>query len=155
VRPLIVHDILRPSVLPPGSVSVACLFQVFDHLPEPGTALDELQKVIRPGGLALFLNHDAGAASARVLGERSPIVDVEHFYLYSQATLGKLVEAHGFDVVESGSVWNDYTLGYMAHLLPLPRAMKSSLQSAMAVTRLGTVRTRMSLGNQYLIARRK
>lgn len=155
MRPLIVHDILRPGVLPLGSASVACMFQVFDHLPEPGAALDELRNVIRPGGLALFLNHDAGAASAHMLGERSPIVDVEHFYLYSRETLGKLVVAHGFDVVESGSVWNDYSLGYMTHLLPLPRAIKRGLQRSMGASRLGRLGTRMPLGNLYLVARRK
>jgi SAM-dependent methyltransferase len=154
VRPLIVHDILRPGVLPHGSASVVCMFQVFDHLPDPGAALDELHDLIRPGGLALFLNHDAGAPSARLLGERSPIVDVEHFYLYSQDTLGKLVTAHGFEVLESGFVWNDYTLGYMAHLLPLPRAIKGGLQRSLAATRLATLRTRMPLGNLYLVARR-
>jgi len=155
VRPLILNDILRPGVLPDSSVSVACLFQVFDHLPEPGLALDELHRALRPGGLALFLNHDAESFSARVLGERSPIVDVEHFYLYSRETLGKLVRAHGFEVMESGSVWNDYTVGYMARLLPLPRGLKGALQRSLAWSRLGSPRVRMPLGNLYLVARRK
>jgi SAM-dependent methyltransferase len=154
VRPLILNDILRPGVLPDGSVSVACLFQVFDHLPDPGMALDELHRVIRPGGLALFLNHDAQSPSAKVLGERSPIVDVEHFYLYSRETLGKLVKAHGFETVESGSVWNDYTLGYMARLLPLPHGLKSALQRSLAWSHIGSPRVRMPLGNLYLVARR-
>lgn len=154
VRPLIQHDILHPGVLREASASVVCMFQVFDHLPEPGQALDELHRAIRLSGLALFLNHDAGAPSARLLGERSPIVDVEHFYLYSQDTLGKLVKAHGFQVVESGSVWNDYTLGYLTHLLPLPRAAKGGLQRSLAATRLGGLRARMALGNLYMVARR-
>ncbi len=154
VRPLILNDILRPGVLPDNSVSVACLFQVFDHLPEPALALDELRRVMRPGGLALLLNHDAESFSAIVLGERSPIVDVEHFYLYTRDTLGNLVKAHGFEVVESGSVWNDYTLGYMARLLPLPRGIKRALQSFLARSRIGSLRVRMPLGNLYLVARR-
>jgi SAM-dependent methyltransferase len=154
VRPLIVNDILRPGVLADSSVSVACLFQVFDHLPEPAVALDELHRVIRPGGLALFLNHNAASLSARVLGERSPIVDVEHFYLYSRETLGRLVRDHGFEVVESGSVWNDYTLGYMARLLPLPRGVKGALLRFLVWSRIGSARVRMPLGNLYLVAKR-
>lgn len=154
VRPLILNDILRPGVLPDSSVSVACLFHVFDHLPEPARALDELHRVIRPGGLALLLNHDAGSLSAKVLRERSPIVDVEHFYLYSRKTLGKLVRAHGFDVMESGSVWNDYTLGYMARLLPLPRGIKGGMLRLLAWSRTGSLRVRLPLGNLYVVARR-
>ncbi len=154
VRPLIMQEVLRPGVLPEASVSVACLFQVFDHLPEPGIALDELHRVVRPGGLVLFLNHDAGALSARVLGERSPIVDVEHFYLYSRTALAHLVAGHGFEVVESGPVWNDYTLAYMARLLPVGGALKRGLLRFLAWSRLGSLRLRMPLGNQYLVARR-
>ncbi len=152
VRRLIQNDILRPGVLPEQSIAVACLFQVFDHLPEPGVALDELRKALRPGGLVLFLNHDAGSVSARLLGERSPIVDVEHFYLYSRDTLGVLVKAHGLEVVESGSVWNDYSFGYVVRLLPLPRGVKNALMRLLAWSRIGAARVRVPLGNQYLVA---
>jgi len=35
VKALIVEDVLREGVVPDQSASVACLFHVFDHLPEP------------------------------------------------------------------------------------------------------------------------
>jgi SAM-dependent methyltransferase len=154
VRDLIINDILRPGVLPEKSVAVATMFQVFDHLPDPGAALDELHRALRPGGLALFLNHDAGSWSARVLGERSPIVDVEHYYLYSRETLGKLLMAHGFEVIDSGSVRNEYTLDYMARLVPLPGAPKRAALGFLAWTRLGSPRVRLGLGNLYVVGRR-
>jgi len=155
VRNLIIEDVLRPGVVPEQSTGVACLFQVFDHLPDPGAALDELHRILRPGGLALILNHDAASWSARVLGERSPIVDVEHYYLYSRDTLGQLATAHGFEVVESGSVWNDYTLGYVARLIPLPGALKRAMQRFLEWTRLARLRVRVPLGNLYVVAKRK
>ena len=154
IKPLILNDVLRRGVLAEASVSVACLLHVFDHLPEPGDAVDELRHALRPGGLALFLNHNEGALSARVLGERSPIVDVEHFYLYSVATQRRLVEAHGFQVVEAGGVANDYTLAYVSRLLPLPGAVKRGLLGGLRATRAGSLRVRVPLGNLYLIARR-
>lgn len=155
VKPLIVEDILRPGVLPDHSASVACLFHVFDHLPEPGAALDELHRILKPDGLALILNHDIDAPSAKALGEKSPIVDVEHYYLYSKDTLGKLAAAHGFEVVESGSVWNDYSAGYVARLLPLPKGVKQGLQGALQATRLARPKVKVPLGNLYVVARRR
>ena len=155
VKPLIVEDVLRAGVVSDESASVACLFHVFDHLPEPGAALEELHAILRPGGLALILNHDVEAPSARALGEKSPIVDVEHYYLYSRATLGKLAGAHGFEVVESGSVWNDYSFGYVARLLPLPRSLKRGTQKVLQSTRVAKPRVRVPLGNLYVVARRR
>jgi SAM-dependent methyltransferase len=150
VREFIVNDVLRPGVVPDGSCTVACLYQVFDHLAEPAAALDVLHRILRPGGLVLFLNHDVEAWSAKLLGERSPIVDVEHFYLYSRSTLGRLAEACGFEVVISGRVWNDYSLGYMTRLLPIPAGLKARV----AESPVGAVQTRAPLGNLYLVARR-
>lgn len=154
VRARIVNDILRSGILPDASASVVCLFHVFDHLPEPGAALDDLHRLVRPGGLLLFINHDADAVSARLMGERSPIVDVEHFYLYSRATQARLVAVHGFDVVETGGVRNDYSLGYMTRLLPLPATIKRGVLKALSATRAGSLRVGAPLGNLYLIARR-
>lgn len=154
VRPLIAEDVLRPGVMPEQSTGVACLFQVFDHLPDPGAALDELHRILRPGGLALILNHDAGAPSARLLGERSPIVDVEHYYLYSRTTLGRLASAHGFEVVESGTVWNDYSLEYVTRLIPLPAGLKRGVKRFLDWTRLARLRVKVPLGNLYMVAKR-
>ena len=40
--------------LPPGGFDLAFAFQVFEHLPEPRTFLDELLRLTRPGGLVLL-----------------------------------------------------------------------------------------------------
>jgi SAM-dependent methyltransferase len=154
VRQLIVEDVLRVGVIPSQSFAVACLFHVFDHLSEPAQALDELHRLLRPRGLILILNHDAGAISARLLGERSPIVDVEHYYLYTRATLSRLVSAHGFEALEAGAVWNRYSLGYVLRLLPIAPQPKKALMGLLGVTRLATVPTILALGNLFLIARR-
>lgn len=155
VRDTIVNDVLRTGVVPDASFDVVCLFQVFDHLAEPAAALQVMHGILRPSGLALFLNHDAAALSARVLGERSPIIDVEHFYLYSRATLARLVEANGFEVLESGGVSNDYSISYFARLLPLPSGTKKGVARALTASRVGTLRARAALGNLFLVARRR
>ena len=93
IRPNIVNDILRPGLFPPETFDAVCLFQTFDHISDPGSLLDECRRLLKPGGLMLCFNHNIAAASARLLGERSPIIDIEHTFLQSQDHLEALREA--------------------------------------------------------------
>ncbi len=81
----IVQDVMRAGLFAPESFDAVCLFQVLDHISSPVELLEECLAVLRPGGQILALNHNVRAWSARLLGERSPIVDIEHTYLYSPA----------------------------------------------------------------------
>ncbi|HEY8311651.1 MAG TPA: class I SAM-dependent methyltransferase, partial [Gemmatimonadaceae bacterium] len=98
VRPFIVRDVMHPGLFAPDSFDVICLFQVFDHIPNPGEFLDHCFEVLKPGGLVLCLNHNVAAVSARLLKERSPIIDIEHTYLYSPTTIQRIFSDHGFQI---------------------------------------------------------
>jgi SAM-dependent methyltransferase len=153
IRERIVCDMMRPGLFADASFDVVCLFQVFDHLPDPAGVLAEAHRVLKPGGLALILNHNINALSARLLGERSPIIDLEHTYLYSPATLTRLAGDHGFTTLETGAVLNNYTLHYLTRLVPLPGFLKHPLLELLRRTPLGKIQVSVLLGNLYLIAR--
>jgi SAM-dependent methyltransferase len=154
VRDSIVCDLMRPGLFPPAGFDVICLFQVFDHVPDPGTLLEACFAALRPGGLVLSLNHNITAVSARLLGERSPIVDIEHTYLYSPATMTRIFGAHGFGIRRAGSVRNEYTLRYLFRLLPLPAGPKRAALAWLQRHSLGRLRLSLPLGNLYLVAQK-
>lgn len=154
IRPAIVCDSMRPGLFPPGTFDVICLFQVLDHLPDPGAVLDECRRLLRPGGYVLCLNHNVEALSARILSEWSPIIDVEHTYLYDPRTIRRLFEDRGFQVRRVGPAFNTYRLPYLLWLTPLPGWWKAPL---LALARFGPLRDwqlTLPLGNLYLIAMR-
>lgn len=144
---------MRHGLFTPHSFDALSLFQVFDHLPDPGNVLDEAARILKPGGALLILNHNVEALSARVLGERSPIIDIEHTYLYSPTTLSALLWKHGFMALEKGTVWNRLTIRYLVHLLPLPPRTKEHLLRALDVLHAVNVPVMAPLGNLYVIAR--
>jgi SAM-dependent methyltransferase len=150
----IIRDVLRPGVLQPDQFDVVCLFQVFDHMTDPGLVLDECRRALKPGGLMLCLNHNVSAMSARLLGERSPIVDIEHTYLYNPQTITSIFTAHGFEVLRVGPVRNQYSLSYLSQLVPLPRSLKGHMLVWMRSHRAGRLRLSVPLGNLYAVARR-
>jgi SAM-dependent methyltransferase len=154
VREHIVCGLMGPGLFKPEEFDVICLFQVFDHIADPGALLDECFRVLRPKGLVLGINHNIEAISARMLGERSPIVDIEHTYLYSPATMAMLFRKHGFNVVRTGVVWNTYNLTYLARLLPFSKRVKLRLLDWLKNSPLGNLRLSVPLGNLLLMAQK-
>lgn len=150
----IVCDIMRPGLFDPATFDAVCLFQVFDHIADPAPLLDECFRVLKPSGALLILNHNISALSARLLGERSPIIDIEHTYLYNPRTLERLLGGHGFAVKECGPVFNEYSLSYLMQLLPLPEAVKRSLVSSLKRLPVGRFRVSVPLGNLFLSAQK-
>jgi SAM-dependent methyltransferase len=154
VRGWIVADIMRPGLFERGEFDTGCLFQVLDHLPEPGALLDQFRDILAPGGVLLCFHHNIQSLSARMLGESSPIVDIEHCYLYSPSTMTLLLKKHGYDVLESGAASNRLSFRHLLHLSPAPANLKRGLMGAVDRTGIGRIPLRLRLGNLYAIGRR-
>jgi SAM-dependent methyltransferase len=155
VRALIRCGPMRRGAFSPGEFDAVCLFQVMDHFPDPGEVLDACREALRPGGLVLALNHNVEAVSAHLLGERSPIFDIEHTYLYSPRTMARLFENHGFRVLETKLAINRFQLRYLVHLAPLPAGLKAFASSLLKKLGLAHLRLSLPLGNMFLIARKE
>jgi SAM-dependent methyltransferase len=141
-------------LFPAESFDAVCLFQVLDHISNPVELLEECLAVLRPGGHILALNHNVSAWSARLLGERSPIVDIEHTYLYSPTTMRAIFAKAGFDDLRVRSVRNTYSLAYLLQLVPLPSAVKQRLLPGLRAGPAARMRVTVPLGNLCLIGRR-
>jgi SAM-dependent methyltransferase len=155
IRPRIAMDVMRAGLFEAGSFDAVTMFQVLDHMPDPAVLLEECRRVLRPGGVVLAFNHSVTAWSARLLGERSPIIDVEHTYLYSPRTMHRLFDEAGYEVLSITPARNTYSLSYLAQLLPLPDGPKARLLERLGRSRAGALRATVPLGNLCLIARRR
>jgi len=154
IRPCITCEVMRPGLFPPGSFDMVCMFQVFDHFPDPAGVLSTCHEVLRPGGLILAINHNVEAMSAKLLGERSPIFDIEHTFLWSAGTMSRIFQAAGFEVLKGGSVSNRFSLAYLAHLAPFPALLKRPALGCLEITGLGRLPVSLPLGNLFLVARK-
>lgn len=154
IRPRIVCDIMHAGLFESNQFDVISMFQVLDHIPDPKKLLDECFRVLRPGGLILCINHNVEAISARILREHSPIVDIEHTYLYSPKTLSHLFSIIGFDILSIGLARNIYSPHYIARLLPLPKVIKESVLKILKTGWIRNLRMTVPLGNICLVAKK-
>jgi len=118
---LIEHDVFRPDVRRQASLSLVTCFQTIEHVPDPAIFVGDAARLLKPGGILALVCHDRRAPVNRVLGLRSPIIDVEHQQLFSPASVAALLRGAGLAEVGQRTIRNRYPLRYWARLLPVPR----------------------------------
>ena len=154
LRTRILCDVMRSGLFDAERFEAICMFHIFDHIFEPNELLAECLRILKPGGFILTLNHNVESWSAKLLGEKSPIIDIGHTFLYSPSTMRLIFEANGFEVIEQGRVWNTYSLTYLFHLIPLPGVLKEIGLRALKASAFGSLPLTLPLGNLYLIAKK-
>lgn len=154
IRQNIYGGIMERDLYEAESFDVICLFQVIDHLIDPLSVLKDCFHLLKKNGFLLAINHNIQASSAIILGESSPIIDVEHTYLFAPKTMRLLCEKSGFQVREQGKVINAYSLYYLVRLLPIKDSFKTILLRGLKNNHLDAKSLRMPLGNMYLIGQK-
>jgi SAM-dependent methyltransferase len=151
VRPLIREGIFTGAGFQPESLSLVTCFQTLEHLNDPTEMIVAVRSILKPGGAAYFIGHDRRALSAKILGKKSPIFDIEHLQLFSPASARYLLEHNGFKDVRVVQIMNRYPLRYWLRLLPLPRVMKQATIKVLDTLGLGRAVIPMPAGNIAVI----
>jgi SAM-dependent methyltransferase len=152
IRKLIRHDIFRSRDFVGEQFDLVTCFQVMEHLWEPRQLVLDVISVLRPGGLFVTVTHNVNAFSAKMLGTKSPIFDIEHLQLFSKKTLAALLWNSGFIGVHVLPVWNRYPMHYWLKLAPLPEGMKRNLVEMSRDGKLRKIACSIPAGNIAAIA---
>jgi len=147
IRPLIHSGFFRPDDFPPASFSLISCFQTLEHVSAPAEAVRGAYHLLKPGGALLVVVHNRKAASARLLGMKSPIFDIEHLQLFCPTTIRQLLERAGFREVTVSGLWNRYPLHYWTKLLPIPARVKRPLLAVLKLPILRELPVALPAGN--------
>ncbi|WP_084461031.1 class I SAM-dependent methyltransferase [Curvibacter gracilis] len=141
VRSLLREGMFSTSMLEGETPSLICSFMTLEHLPDPGEFVTTAHSLLERDGAIAVVVHNWRAPLNRLLGLRSPIIDVEHLQLFSPQSLRELLERAGFEEVALRAIRNTYPLRYWLRLTPLPKTLKIPL--------LGLLE-RLGLADRYL-----
>jgi len=151
IKPLIHLGIFKPGEYPAAKYSLVTCFQTLEHVPDPLGIAKDVLRVLKPGGAFYIISHNRLALSAKVLGKKSPIFDIEHLQLFSPQSAKELFEKAGFTGVETKVVLNIYPLHYWIKMLPLPRALKPGLIRFLKAVGIGHLPLPMPAGNLAVV----
>jgi SAM-dependent methyltransferase len=147
IRPLIRSGLFRAEDFPEAAFSLVTCFQTMEHVWDPLATARGAWRLLKPGGALLIVVHNRKSVSARLLGMKSPIFDIEHLQLFCPATARQLLERAGFRDVRVASLWNRYPVSYWIKLLPAPRGIKRWLLGFWKESGLGKIPLALPAGN--------
>jgi SAM-dependent methyltransferase len=146
-RPWIREGIFVESDFEPASFDLICCFMTMEHVLDPKSVSDAAIRLLKPGGAFVTVTHDYTSWVNRLMGKKSPIIDIEHMQLFSQPSISYLFKSSGFSDVTADRFANRYSLRYWARLLPVPKVIKTRLASFLASRSIGRTKLSLNVGN--------
>jgi len=114
---------LEENRFPDAAFNVVLASHLIEHLNAPATLVDEVYRILAPGGRFFVTTPNIAGFQARLFKGRWRSAIFDHLYLFSVKTLSRLLEEKGF-AIERISTWG----GLAAGLAPAP--MKHAFDKA-------------------------
>jgi SAM-dependent methyltransferase len=148
VQALIREEPFAAGVFAEQSFSLVTCLQTIEHVPVPLALCREAHRLLKTGGALVVVCHDRRSWSARLLGRRSPIYDVEHLQLFDRGTVRELLARSGFERIEVQRLVNRYPLRYWLRLARVPDRVARVLGA------LGSLPLSIPVGNLWAVGYR-
>jgi 2-polyprenyl-3-methyl-5-hydroxy-6-metoxy-1,4-benzoquinol methylase len=154
IRSYLKCGIFDAKQFPAESLDLITCFQVIEHVWDPVKITSDALALLKPGGMFFIVAHNRRAFSARIMGTKSPIFDIEHLQLFDKPTGAALLRNAGFDSVKVRSVRNKYPVDYWIKLFPLPIALKSTVRRMAKTSGIGNLLLSVPAGNLAVVGRK-
>lgn len=151
IRNRIIKDSFHPNQFPDNSFDIITCFQTIEHLPDPLLVAKTVYNALKPGGQFMIVCHNKNALSAKVLGMKSPIFDIEHLQLFCPTSAINLLKEANFKNCLSNIIINHYPLSYWINLLPLNHKIKKISDNICLNTGINKIAIPMIAGNILVI----
>ena len=146
------EGIFREADFEPNSFDFICCFMTLEHVRDPHEIVSAASRLLRPGGAIALVTHDYRSFVNRLLGKRSPIIDIEHMQLFSPRSIRQLLERSGFASIQVASFNNRYALRYWIRLLPLGSGLKLGLIRVLETIGMADIKLTANVGNMLSYA---
>lgn len=107
---------------------------------------------MKPGGRLAFVTHDYQSLVNRLLGKRSPIIDVEHLQLFCPASMAFMLDRCGLRLCAIEGLANRYPVDYWLRLSPLDGQLKCIVSDLLKRTGLSRFVVSLDVGNFITVA---
>ncbi len=141
------EGIFVESDFAPASFDLICCFMTMEHVQDPKATAMAARRLLRPGGAFVTVTHDYTSLVNRLLGSKSPIIDIEHMQIFSGRSIRELFSRCGYRDISVRPFHNRYSLKYWLRLAPIPPIAKPYVRAFSSGTGLDRVKVAANVGN--------
>ncbi len=135
----------------PESFDLICCFMTMEHVRDPLMVAESALRLLRPGGVFVTVTHDRRSGLNKLLGRRSPIIDIEHMQLFSPKSIYYLFDKVGYKNVFTSAFSNRYSFRYWLRLCPFPGVLKKAILAIASVIGLVNYKLTFNVGNSFTV----
>ena len=111
------QDMFDLSDVPNGSVSVAVLIHVLDHLTSPLQTLAQVRRKLTLDGIIVVVTHNEASVLRKVTGAKWPAFCLQHPQLFSPCTITSMLETAGYRLKQIKRTVNFFEVGFLTQHL--------------------------------------
>ena len=111
----IFNGTLEQATFPDGYFDLVTLSDLIEHVPDPDGFLDEVRRILKPGGCVMVVTPNVQSVSALLMGKLWSHYKAEHLLYFTPHTLRTLLERHGFTTMHVGGAAKYLNLAYVVH----------------------------------------
>ena len=126
-------DMDNLSAVPDGSIGLAVMIHVLDHLLDPLSMLKQIRQKLKPGGILMIVTHNERSLLRRLMGVKFPPFCLQHPALFNPQSISGLLARVDYSHIDVGRSKNYFPIAFMARQaawtvginiekLPLPKA---------------------------------
>jgi 2-polyprenyl-3-methyl-5-hydroxy-6-metoxy-1,4-benzoquinol methylase len=154
IRPFLRKGLFCPETIADMSPSLICSFMTLEHMADPRELVETAFSLLNAGGILAIVVHNYRGILNRLLGLRSPIMDIEHLQLFCPKAVEMLLSNSGFKEIKIRPLKNKYPLHYWLRLTPLPIGAKKSIARLSEILNLSRIPLTLHVGNLLAVVRK-
>ena len=108
---------LKEAAFPAESFDAVTAIDVFEHFLHPQEELQEINRILKKGGLLYLSTPDVGSVAARLFHRRWWGYRPEHLFYFSRRSLNSFLVSSGFEPVWEGFYWRSFTVSELLRRL--------------------------------------
>ncbi|MDP1721727.1 MAG: class I SAM-dependent methyltransferase [Candidatus Gottesmanbacteria bacterium] len=143
----------------PKSFDVVTMFDVFEHLSDPGKDLETVHALLKDDGIVVIATGDTASIFAKILGRRWTFFSPpQHIHYFNRVNMATLLRKKGFEPVLWTRIGKWLSLRYVLHLARTGGESKIAeyLYRFVNILRLGELPLYLPVrDNMVVIARKK